>query len=147
MNNYLLDEIMEAAEASNDIPMWFNNSKYSLGIVYNSNGKRITLSKSLCLELGVKDNVYVLAVPSKNTLLISSSQFSEKSSPLSCRGDGRKTCYNAEAVQKISESFELDFAKITSMTFTDISIEKLSDIPVAMVNMISKANNHFGDNN
>lgn len=145
-NKSFLNDIIHVAESESNTFTWFNSSKYSIGIVNNVNGRRITFCKSLCKELGLKDIVHVLISEKTGTIVIAGVKFSLKASELQLNSSEKKTCYNAEAVKTLTDVFDLDFTTHTSMTFSDITIEHVDDIPIATVVIDSKAYNRFLEN-
>ena len=137
------DKICAAAEQQ-QLPINTNvasRGKLSVGIVNSqNNGKRLTFSKALAEALDLKDEVVILPVLTEGVMLISKTlRFNDK---IVCKlnGDGKKVAYAAGLVQQLTECFGLDFSEHVSCTFTDIMIEDLDGVPVAVVAMPKVAN-------
>lgn len=119
----------------------------SLSIVNSdSNGKRLTTSKELTKKLSLTDILYVVPNAEDNELYLSSVPMMNISSSGRLSGSDKKVCYSAGLVSLIVETFRLDYADKTSMSFNDISFDELEDIPVAIVKIdqekqISLSNN------
>ena len=130
-----LDELISKANNnSNSTVVSTGASKYSISIVNNINGKRLTVSKALSSDLHLNDTAYFLPVEETGQLLIAGSPIG-KANPCCLSGADKKICYNASLVKMLTESFKLDFSSKTSMCFSDIYIDKSTGSPVAVVNM------------
>lgn len=127
------DLIKMAEESSSNYIVNSVSSKFSVGIVNSTNGKRLSFSKSLCKALDLSGAVYILTVPEEGKMLVSNAPLSSKASKgLLSRAD-KKICYSAQLVNMVSCCFDLDFTSRTSMSFTDIDFDDVNDIKVAIV--------------
>lgn len=111
-----------------------SGGKYSVGIVNNSNGKRMTVSKALAERLELSDFVYAMPSAEKGLLVLGKALPFPSAYKVSLNGTGKKIAYNTELVQVLSQAFKLDFSKCTSRTFNDISFDELEGTEVAIVN-------------
>ena len=110
-------------------------SKYSVSIVNNINGKRVTISKALSSDLLLDSSAYFLPVEETGQLLISASPIGTMSSCSSLSGAEKKICYKASLVKMLTEAFKLDFSDKTSCSFGDITIDNSTGNAVAIVEM------------
>lgn len=111
---------------------------YSFGIVNSkSNGKRITLSKSLGNALNLENAIEFMAVPEEGTLLISKAFPEGTAIQCELKGDSddQRKCYNTSVVKALIKDFQLDFDGRTSRSFNKISIDKSGNVPVAIVTL------------
>ena len=119
------------------------NGKYSVGIVNNKNGKRITISAALGQALNLTDKAGFMIDTEAKELLISSSFSYKGAATVNVSGaDGqKKIVYSAPIVEAVTRSFQLDFSVKTSMSFGDIYIEtdENTDLPYAVVKMQNTA--------
>lgn len=138
MNKYNLSALIaKANNNSNSIVVSTGASKYSVSIVNNVNGKRVTISKALSFDLSLDNSAYFLPIEETGQLLISATPIGDKSSCCSLSGTDKKTCYNASLVKMLSDAFKLDFSNKTSMAFTDIYIDNSTNSLVAVVNVVN----------
>jgi hypothetical protein len=148
MSKYKLSELIaKANNNSNSTVVSTGASKYSVAIVNNINGKRVTISKALSSDLSLNSSAYFLPVEETGQLLISSVPIGDRSSCCSLSGADKKVCYNASLVKMLTDAFKLDFSDKTSMAFTDIYIDKSTANPVAIVNMVIIASVNNPSNN
>lgn len=134
MSNLSLNELISKANNNtSSVIVSSGASKYSLSIVNNINGKRITISKALSTALSLADTAYFLPVEETGQLLISASPIGAKSSCSSLSGAEKKISYNASLVKMLTEAFKLDFSDKTSCSFSDITIDTSTDHAVAIV--------------
>lgn len=113
-----------------------SSGKFSFGIVNSTgNGKRITINKSLSEKLELTDTVSVLPHSDKNVLVIGKSLPFDSASVVKINGQDKKTCYSAGIVKLIAKSFNIDFSKHVSRSFTNIDIDEIDGIPVAIIDM------------
>ena len=131
----LTDLIAKANNNSCSVVVSTGASKYSVAIVNNINGKRVTISKSLSTDLSLNSSAYFLPIEETGQLLISSSPIGSKSSCGSLSGADKKICYNASLVKMLTEAFKLDFSDKTSCSFGDITIDNSTVNAVAIVEM------------
>ena len=142
MNNFSLNELI--AKANNNscpVVVSIGANKYSVSIVNNINGKRVTISKALSSALSLEHTAYFLPVEETSQLLISAAPIGDRSSPSSLSGIDKKISYNAALVQMLTNCFKLDFSDKTSRSFNDIYIDNSTGTPVAVVNMDSLERN------
>ena len=136
----LSELINKANNNSSSVVVTTGASKYSVSIVNNTNGKRVSISKALSYDLSLNRSAYFLPVEETGQLLISASPIGDKSSSSSLSGAEKKISYNASLVKMLTEAFKLDFTAKTSCSFADIYVDTSSDSPVAVVNMASVVN-------
>lgn len=135
MSKYNLSDLIAKANNNTCAVTGTGNSKLSVSIVNNINGKRITISKSLSESLSLSTSAYFLPVEETSQLLISAAPIGEQSTPVALSDKGKKICYNSKFVQKLSACFKLDFTDKTSMSFTEIEINTSTEHSVAVVNI------------
>ena len=139
MKKFSLEELISKANNNtNTIVVSTGATKYSLGIVNNINGKRISISKALSTALALNDTACFLPVEEENQLLISAAPIGDRSSLSSLSGADKKISYNAALVQMLTNCFKLDFSDKTSSSFNDIYIDNSTGTPVAVVSMNSQ---------
>ena len=112
--------------------------KHSFGIVNSrSNGKRVTLSKSLSSALNLADTAEFVALPDDGILMVSKSFPEGLAVPQKLSGEAneKRICYNSTLVKAITDDFHLDFSKHVSCSFSDISIEDHDGTAVAIIQM------------
>lgn len=119
-----------------------SNGIYSVNMVNNKNGKRISFSKMLSMKLGLQDIIDIVAFEDDGVILISKNLPHDDKSTFGLRGDDKKIIYNAELVETLTEIFNLDFSTKTSRSFTDISINADDAEPMAEVR-ITKPSQHI----
>ena len=110
-----------------------SSSKHSISIVNNINGRRVTISKSIADYLKLSDFVMVKPSVEKRKLVLGRELPFPGSSKVNLSGSGKKIAYNAELVQVLTKAFDLDFTKCTSRSFSDVTLDVLDDVPVAIV--------------
>ena len=115
--------------------------KYSVSVVNNHNGKRITISAALARELGIKNEVSFMIDETTGELLISSN-FPYKGAmkaKASGKDDQKKIVYSSQVVHSVTQSFGLDFSKRTSMSFGLVGFEtdEKTGLPYIAVKMNS----------
>ena len=117
--------------------------KMSFGIVNSGkNGKRLTFSKLLAQKVGLTDRAYLALAPSENYVLIACKAISENA--IECKFSNaeeseKKISYNASAVYAITDMFGLNFQKHVSVSYDDVTIDKLDDgTLVAIVKVYNK---------
>lgn len=135
MANYILSDLIAKAQNNSIAAVSVSNSKLSVSIVNNINGKRFSISKALSETLNLEDTAYFLPVQETGQLLISAAPLGQYASKVTLSGTGKKICYNAALVQNLSACFKLDFSAKTSMSFTDIDIDTSTGQPVAVVSI------------
>lgn len=149
----------QAVQLPTDVKSYSSNSPLSFGIVNCDNGKRIKLSKSLALELGITETADMIPIKSEGVIMIAkklSREIAPEARSVSLKndkkgksGEGGKIAYNSGMVALLTEVFSLDFTGRTSMAFDNVSLEKLPDeTPVAFVHIpveSSKADVSAGD--
>lgn len=118
-------------------------SKMSLGVVNSSsNGRRLTFSKLLAQKVGLSDRAYIALVPSEECVLISNKAITNNA--VECKlsnekEDQKKVSYNAGAVRAITEIFGLSFKQHVSVSYDEVTIDKLEDgTTVAIVRVYNK---------
>ena len=137
MTNLTLNELIKLANDSsvNYSVSSVGASRISFGLVNNVNGKRITISKALSQKLHLDDTAYISLVPEQNALLVSATPVTEKSCKCLLRGADKKTSYSAQVISTITTVFNLDFTQKTSLSFSDIELDVVNDIDVAVINI------------
>lgn len=138
-----IEELIKAASSSK-LPLFTSNTSgrgiMSFGLVYSeANGKRFTMTKSLVTAIGVDEYVELFPIKEEGTLLVAKKLPFENKIRKKIRSKGdSKLSYAASVVSFFIEYFGLNFGKHVSMTFQDITIEKLPDgSPVAIINMLN----------
>ena len=136
MNN-TLTTLIETAEMNVTTPIISKTrSKYSFGIVNTAkNGKRLSISKQLCEDIDLKEEIFLLPSEASGEIFVSALPISDKCSQASLKGDSKKLCYCAPLVKLLIDTFNLDFGGHTSMSFADISVEDLKGVKVARIHM------------
>ena len=125
--------INKANNNSSTVVVSSGASKYSVSLVNNINGKRISISKALSADLSLGSTAYFLPVEETSQLLISASPIGAMSSCSSLSGAEKKISYNASLVKMLTEAFKLDFSDKTSCSFSDITIDNSTGHAVAIV--------------
>lgn len=132
----LTDLIAKANNNSSSVVVSTGTSKYSVSIVNNINGKRVSISKALSADLSINSSAYFLPVEETGQLLISASPIGDRSSCVPLSGAEKKICYNAALVQMLTNAFKLDFSDKTSCSFSNITIDNSTGNAVAIVDMV-----------
>lgn len=121
------------------MPVASSGGSLSFNIVNSeSNGKRIRFSKGLALAVGITESADMLPIKDEGLLMVAENLPYGAACPVKLNGKGgnAKIAYNSGMVALLTNVFELDFTKHVSMSFSDISIEKLDDgTPVALIRM------------
>lgn len=117
-----------------------NTSKMSFGIVNSkNNGRRLSFSKQLSKNLGLRNRgtVYLVPIASEGIVMIGTKlPFDNAYIGTVAESDERFTSYCAEAVVGITKIFSLPFGKRKSLSFNRIKMDITTDgIPVALVEM------------
>lgn len=95
----------------------------------SKNGKRVVIAPELIERIGSPEKV-VVAFDEGGIAF--SNEFSDPGSALPLRKTGSKLCiYSAELVETITETYNLDFSKITSVSFQDVMYVDLDNENVA----------------
>lgn len=120
-------------------------SSMSFGVVYNKNGKRVTMNKKLAERLGLDDKAHMAFVKEDAVIIVSkdlsavTDQYLDidlKDEKDTIKGGitGKKISYSSDAAYGIAHTFELDFSKRSSMSFKDIEIDDTDpDNPAAVI--------------
>lgn len=127
-SDFNFKELFAEIETDDTLPMVSGNggsNVLSFGVVNSeSNGKRISISKALCEKLGLEKEAQIAIVPSKGVIVVAKELTSKNICKCKLRGErGRKISYNSGLVRTLTETFDLDFSKRTSITFTDIEVQ------------------------
>lgn len=130
-----INDLIKMADTNSNTAVSAGSSKYSVSIVNNTNGKRISISKALSEKLELADTAFFLPVESAGDLLISTEKLSDKVSVATLGGKDKKICYNAALVSLLTASFKLDFENKTSCSFNNIEFDTVNGAPVAIVHM------------
>ena len=136
-SNNTLTTLIETAEMNVTTPIISKTrSKYSFGIVNTAkNGKRLFISKQLCEDIGLKEELFLLPSEVSGEIFVSGMSISDKCSQAPLKGEGKKLCYCAPIVKLLIDTFGLDFDGHTSMSFADISVEDLKGVKIARIRM------------
>ena len=138
---------IEAAARAVQLPqsakVFSGNSRLSFNIVNSdSNGKRVKLSKDLAAALGITESADILPIKGEGLIMVAEKLPYEAACSVSLKGErrngrsGAKIAYNAGMVALLTKEFDLDFSEHVSMSFSDITIEKLEDeTPVALIHI------------
>ena len=120
---------IEAAAKAAQLPRLatstFRTSNLSFNIVNSKrNGKRVKLSKDLAQAVDLTDSADMLPLEEEGLLKVDNEA---------------KIAYNSGVVALLTQMFGLNFADHTSMSFSNITIDKLEDgIPVALIPIYNK---------
>ena len=119
--NDLLRDITDADTFDFTTSVRSGNGVPSFGIVNSStNGKRVTLSKALTDALSIKDEMYILPIPSKGIILVSSASIHPNAQHFELKGEASKVCYKSSLVTELAKKFHIDFSKHVSRSFRNI---------------------------
>ena len=111
-----------------------SGGKYSLGIVNSkSNGKRLTLSKSIAENLKIETELYAMPAEDDRKLVLSKTKVFPHSVELKITDEGKRTSYCAPFVELLTDRFALDFSKHVSRTFYDVDFDTYENTLVAIV--------------
>ena len=119
-----------------------HNSRLSLNIVNSArNGKRIRFSGGLASALGITESADILPIESMGVLMVAKKLSSyDNALPVTLKNDyGAKIAYSSGMVALLTEVFDLDFSEHVSMSFSDMSINKLEDGTTVALIRISNA--------
>lgn len=121
------------------------NAKKSITVVYNVNGKRITISKALAEALKLEATAQLSFVIDDGVILLGkvTSQNEDERIELVLKDEkdtikktitGKKISYNADAAYGIATGFNLDYSKNSSKSFDNIEIDYSNpDNPIAVI--------------
>ena len=121
------------------------SSKMSFSVVYNRNGKRITISKKLSEALKLEDKAHISFVVDEGVVLLgkATSENKDERIELALKDErntiqggvtGKKISYNADAAYGITNSFNLDYKNRSSYSFDKIDIDYSDpDSPIAII--------------
>ena len=117
------------------------NAKKSITVVYNVNGKRITISKALAEALKLEATAQLSFVIDDGVILLGkvTSQNEDERIELVLKDEkdtikGKKISYNADAAYGIATGFNLDYRKNSSKSFDNIEIDYSNpDNPIAVI--------------
>ena len=118
------------------------NSRPSLSIVHNKNGKRVKLSKMLFEELGSPKEI---SFKTKGNTLYLASEFPNAKKFKFSPDPESHILYRDGIATVLKEAFKLNFSGITSMSFIEIQFDSYQnkngvEIPVAIVDMSKTVN-------
>ena len=117
--------------------------KFSVGVVFNHNGKRVSVSAALAEVLDVKDKMSFIIDPEAKELLISKEFPYPAAVTVNASGkDGeKKIAYSATVAESVVKVFGLNFSEKTSMSFGNITteVDEGTGIPFAVVKMTANA--------
>lgn len=118
-----------------------SGGSYSFSVVYSeSNGKRVSLSKTLAEKLKLTDRMTIVPVLDEQVLLVGASLPGENIFSLS--GNDKKICYNAGLARFIAEEFKLNYTGgCTSKSFGNIEIDDNDGNPIAIIKIIDPTPN------
>lgn len=136
---------IEAAAKAAQLPRLatstFRTSNLSFDIVNSKrNGKRVKLSKDLAQAVDLTDSADMLPLEEEGLLMVAKKLPFEAACPVLLKGDNEaKIAYNSGVVALLTQMFGLNFADHTSMSFSNITIDKLEDgTPVALIPIYNK---------
>ena len=96
------------------------------------NGNRLTLSKALIKELELDEHIYIVPNIYDNEIILSGVEIGDISSKATLSKD-KKFVYSAPIVKMLTELFKLNYSGISSLSFSDITIDLYKDNKVAVV--------------
>lgn len=122
----------DAARASHN-----RKATFAFSVVNNKSGKRIVFNRELSNALALTDSVDIMPISSEGCVIAASSLPIKNALHYSLRDKaGIKTVYSSNAVYTLTACFELDYSEHTSLSFYDVTIDKLEDgTPVAVIMM------------
>lgn len=111
--------------------------KFTVGVVYNRNGKRVTVSAALAEALSIEDKLSFIIDTETRELLVSKDFPYKAALTVNASGeDGeKKIAYSATVAESVVKAFGLDFSTKTSMSFGSITteVDEATGIPYAVV--------------
>lgn len=107
----------------------------SISIVYNKNGKRFTISKSLAERLALGNTCHIYPTFEDKMIFLSKDALSENAIKLNLNGDDKKISYNSSVVEFVVNEFNLDYTDATSHSFSKITFEKEGNIEIAAIDV------------
>lgn len=131
---YSIFSIFEALMTAEAPDMPAPVGKYSMGIVNSkSNGRRITLSKSIADKLQIENELFAMPAEGENKLVITKAKVFPNSVKLNASGEGKKTIYCGPLVELLTKMFALDFSKNVCKTYSNVSFEEFKGEQVAVI--------------
>lgn len=121
------------------------SSKISLTVVYNRNGKRISISKKLAELLKLTDTAHIAFVIDENIVLLTKHLSDDEDARVvlglkdemdTIKGvaTGKKIAYNSDAAYIIASNYGLDYTKCSSKSFNNIEIDNTDpENPLAII--------------
>ena len=114
--------------------------KYSVNLVCaKGNRKSLTVSKKLAEELALTTDVYVTVYADNGWIALSPAAIDEDSVSYSFSNDKDRIVYNAALAYFLAETFELDYEKHTSYSFSNVVFDTIQGIKTAIVVMNAQA--------
>ena len=133
-NKKSIDSLFEALMTAEAPDLAAPVGKYSMGIVNSkSNGRRLTLSKSIADKLKIDDELFAMPAEGENKLVITKTKVFPNSVKLTACGEGKKTIYCGPLVELLTKMFNLDFSKHVSQTYSNVSFEEFKNEQVAVI--------------
>lgn len=116
------------------------NAKYSFGIVNSkNNGKRVTISKALAQALDLEDTAMFMPSREARKLVIGRTLPFPHAITGKLRETNKKTCYLTSLVTLLTEMYDLDFSKHVFCTFSEIDLDTINGVTVAIVSFPAQA--------
>ena len=116
------------------------NGKYSFGIVNSkNNGKRVTISKALAQALDLEDTAMFMPSREARKLVIGKALPFPHAITGKLRETNKMTCYLTSLVTLLTEMYDLDFSKHVSCTFSEIDLDTINGVTVAIVSFPAQA--------
>lgn len=113
--------------------------KFTVGVVFNTNGKRVSVSAALAEALGIEEKMAFIIDTEAQELLISREFPYPAAITVNASGkDGeKKIAYSATVAESVVRAFNLNFSERTSMSFSKVTTDVDADtgIPYAIVKM------------
>lgn len=121
------------------------SSKISLTVVYNRNGKRISISKKLAELLKLTDTAHMAFVIDENIVLLTKHLsddddarvvlgLKDEMDTIKGVATGKKIAYNADAAYIIASNCGLDYTQCSSKSFNRIEIDNTDpENPLAII--------------
>lgn len=114
--------------------------KYSVNLVCaKGNRKSLTVSKKLAEELALTTDVYITVYAENGWIALSPAAIDEDSVSYSFSNGKDRIVYNAALAYFLADTFDLDYEKHTSHSFSNVVFATLQGIKTAIVVMTAQS--------